>query len=304
MSRLFSFKFKKDASSKKDGVYSKSKDDAELVFTDEVFDSLRDMIYNLCGIFYSDSKKYLLEGRITKRVRELKLGSFEEYFDLISGEDRGELNSLFDTITINESYFFRAEHQFEALKNIIIPGIIEKNLENDNNKIRIWSAASSTGEEAYTLAILIKESLEGRYPEVDFQILASDISNSALESAKEGVFKEYSVRKVEKALLEKYFTLKGDEYHIDDEIKEMVKFTNINLYDDKQINQVVGCDIILCCNVLIYFDIPSKQKVVTRLFDALNRGGYLMIGYSESLHSISRAFKLIHLPRALAYKKE
>jgi len=304
MSRLFRFRFKKDTSNKADDGSGVMKNSQELVFTDEVFDSLRNLIYSLCGIYYSDSKKYLLEGRITKRVRELKVGSFEEYFDLIKSKDRGELNSLFDTITINESYFFRAEHQFDALEKTIIPGIIGKNRENNNNKIRIWCGACSTGEEAYTIAILVKEKLEEKYPDIDFQILASDISNSALDKAREGKYKEYSIRKVEKSLLEKYFTLRGDEYEIDDEIKKMVKFTNINLYDDEQIHQVTGCDIILCCNVLIYFDIPSKQKVVTQLFDALNKGGYLMIGYSESLHCISRAFKLIHLPKAIAYKKE
>ena len=305
MSNLFNFKFQKKSPAPTISAGANIITNDKLILSDEVFDKFRASIYDLCGIYYSENKKYLLEGRISKRIIELDLSSYQEYLTMIRNPvNRDELTSLFDAITINETYFFRANHQFEALENIVIPEIIESKKNKFKKIVRIWSAASSSGEEAYSMAIMIQDRLSKKYPNVEFQILASDINKTVIDNARKGIYKEYAIRNIEKPLLEKYFTKNGNSYILSEKIKSMVKFTKINLYDDSQMRQVSGCDVIFCCNVLIYFDIPSKQKVITHLFDSLNRGGYLFIGYSESLHGISRAFKLIHLHKAMTYKKE
>lgn len=277
----------------------------QISMSDETFRELRDVIYKQSGIYYTESKKYLLEGRISKRLAVCKLNTFEEYVNYLKSiNSRQEMNSLFEVITINETYFFRAEQQFEAFEKIIVPEILKTRITNTQPMFRIWSAASSTGEEPYTLALIINEKIKPMFPKVNFQIIASDINNAVLDSARKGVYKEYSIRNMPQAYLKKYFSQNGAHYTLNEDIKKMVKFMNINLYDTNAMRSIVGCDVIFCCNVLIYFDIPSKQQVISYLYDALNIGGYLIIGYSESLHGISKAFKLIHLPKAMAYKKE
>lgn len=277
----------------------------KLEMSDNTFKELREVIYKLCGIYYTDSKKYLLEGRIAKRLVANKLKTYEEYTNFLkSSSGRNELNDLFEVITINETYFFRAPQQFDAFENILVPEIIKNKSGYNKNVFRIWSAASSSGEEAYTTAIIILERLKRQFPQVQFQILGSDINNNVLEIARKGIYKEYAIRNVPPDLLKKYFTQQGNTYIVNDEVKRMVKFMNVNLYDSQQMRAISSCDVIFCANVLIYFDIPSKQQVVSHLYNSLNKGGYLFIGYSESLHGISKAFKLVHLPKAMAYLKD
>ena len=304
-SNLFNFKFMQKTATNTKPAFSASNSGNKLYMSDETFIDLRNVIYKKSGIFYSDSKKYLLEGRISKRLIANDLASFEDYVQLIKNSpSKDELNKLFDVITINETYFFRAEQQFEAFQNIVAPEILKHKKSLKKSTFRIWSAASSSGEEAYTIALIIAEKIQPLYPDVQFQIVASDISNSILETAKKGVFKEYSVRNIPPLYMNKYFKKNANNYILSQNIRNMVRFVNINLYDPIAIRSISSCDVIFCANVLIYFDIPSKQKVVSSLYDALNPNGYLFIGYSESLHGISKAFKLIHLPKAMAYKKE
>ncbi len=274
-----------------------------LELDDATFIEFRNFVYEKSGIYFNESKKYLFESRIEKRVQALKLKSFKEYLEYIKLPNNiEELHQLYDAITINETYFFRAPQQFEALEKIIVPELIQEK-QGKSSYLRFWSAASSTGEEAYTLALIVKEYLMPRYPSITFQILASDINTQVIEFARRGVYKEYAIRNVPPHLLSKYFKNNGMTYELSEDIRKMVRFANINLYDEKAVKTITGVDIIFCANVLIYFDIPSKQKVVSYLYDVLNPGGYLFIGYSESLHGISKAFSLIHLPKALAYKK-
>jgi chemotaxis protein methyltransferase CheR len=279
--------------------------ESKYTLTDEAFRELRDIIYKTSGIFYTESKKYLFESRILRRIQALKLNSLYDYVNFIKNPaNRGELKNLFDAITINETYFFRAEQQFESLEKIIIPELIKNKAGTPNPTIRIWSAACSTGEEPYTIAMIVLEKIKPLNPNVQFQILGSDISNQVLEVARNGVYKEYSVRNMSELYLKKYFISKDGLFYLKDDVKRLVRFSNINLFDATQVRMVSNCDVIFCANVLIYFDIPAKQKVVSYLYDALNVGGYLFVGYSESLHGISKAFKLVHLPKAIAYKKE
>ncbi len=277
------------------------------VMTDEMFRTMRDFVYTQSGIYFVDAKKYLLEGRVAKRIEALKMSSFEEYYAFIASplNRRQELPALFEAITINETYFFRNEPQFQALETIILPELLKKKLASPIKKLRLWSAASSSGEEAYTLAMIIAEQFKPRYPSVQFEIVGTDISPAVVAKAQQGVYQEYAVRNLPQNYLRKYFTrdTRGG-YVLVPEIRSMVTFSRLNLYDTAAMRAMHLFDVIFCCNVLIYFDAQSKQQVVTHLYDALNSEGYLFIGYSESLHSISKAFRIVHFPKTIAYKKD
>ena len=300
-SQLFTFKYSKDNVK----VEPIKQEPVELVMNMKDFIELRNIIYQYSGIFYTENKKYLLEGRLSKIIFEKKLSGYEEYIKILkSPRYRDEVNELLEAITINETYFFRSEEQFDAFEKYLVPEIIKIKEKKDDTFIRIWSAGTSTGEEAYTIAIIIQEKLQKRFPDVKFQVLASDINNSALSAAKKGIYKDYAVKGLPEEILNKYF-IKTDSYFIlNDDIKKMVKFTNINLYDYDAIKTIKNVDVIFCVNVLIFFDIPSKQKVISYLYEILNKGGYLMIGNSESLHNLTKNFKLLHFPKTMAYKKE
>ncbi len=273
--------------------------------TSDEFDKMRTLIYDLTGIYFTDSKKYLLESRILKRITSNKMQSFADYINFIKTmPGRKELDALFEAITINETYFYRVPQQFEAFEKAIIPEIAKLKASAPSPTLRIWSAAASSGEEAYTLAIIILERLKPLYPRINFQIIGTDINAAVLDFARNGVYKEYAVRNIPEPVLRKYFKQENGQYILSNEVKRMVRFTQMNLYDSIALRSIPPCDVIFCANVLIYFDIPSKQKVVSDLYNTLTKGGYLFVGYSESLHGISKAFKLVHLPKAMAYQKD
>lgn len=277
---------------------------SNIKLNDKTFNDLRELIYNLTGIYYTDTKKYLLESKIGKRVIELKLQDFAEYISFVkSPRGKLELEQLYIAITINETYFFRADNQFQTLENFIIPEIIEKKSAFDKT-VRFWSAASSSGEEAYTIALLILEKFRLKYPQYKFEIYASDINSDVVKMAKDGIYAEYAIRNIPPTLLNKYFIKKENRYHIDKKLKDLVNFSVVNLYDTYSVKRLPQFDVVFCANVLIYFDIESKKKVVKHIYDKINNNGYLFIGYTEILTGISDDFKLVRFPNATAYLKE
>jgi chemotaxis protein methyltransferase CheR len=269
------------------------------------FEKWREFIYKNSGIYFQDNKKYLLESRLLKRLNNLNLNTYEEYLEYVHTNSRKslELKELFEAITINETYFFRNQPQMDAISQRILPELIKAKTGSFNKKIRIWSAASSSGEEAYSLAILINELIKPKFPGFTFEIVGTDISNDVLKRARSGVFKEYAVRNTPIFYLKKYFQRDGNQFIIDPALKSMVRFNELNLYDDLKMRTMMNFDIVICANVLIYFDVKSKIKVVNHLYNSLNKNGYLFIGYSETLHGISQAFKLVSFPKTIAYKK-
>lgn len=152
--------------------------------------------------------------------------------------------------------------------------------------------------------MIFLEKIKPRFPQIELEVVGTDISPSVLDTAKKGVYREYSVRNMPKYYLEKYFTISDGRYTVVDAVRKLVRFEHLNLYDQTRMRGMASFDIIFCCNVLIYFDQKSKIQVVSNLYDALNRGGFLFIGYAESLHGISSAFKVINFPKAISYKKE
>ncbi len=266
--------------------------------SDDTFRQLRDFIYGKSGIYISDTKKYLLENRLYKRLQERRLNSYEDYLYLIKySHDGDELKRLFDVVTTNETYFFREPLQFEVLTREIIPPL----LRNGSGNVKIWSAACSTGEEPYTIAMLLKETPEMKG--LRTEIVASDISEGVLASARKGVYSSYSVRNVPERYLKKYFTNSDDLYTLDPGIKSMVRFMNVNLVDDGHVRTLRNFDVVFCRNVLIYFDDSAKKKAVSNIYDALKPGGHLFVGTSESLHNVTRAFRPVVFNKTLVYKR-
>ncbi|MBP8626622.1 MAG: protein-glutamate O-methyltransferase CheR [Syntrophorhabdaceae bacterium] len=274
--------------------------------TREEFLSLRDFIYEKTGIFFAENKMYLLESRLSNRLNELGFMSYDDYYFFLkygNEDSRKELNNLFDVVTTNETSFFRNPPQLDAFKIML-----QKNYMNNNNNpiaspLKIWSAACSTGEEPYTLAIMILEMIELTRKNIPFTIFATDISYRVLESAKKGVYGPYSIRNMDGNIIKKYFIQKGDSYAINDNVKRFVKFEHMNLVDSNAYKRFRYMDIIFCRNVLIYFDEKAKKMVIDNLYESLKPGGFLTIGHAESLHNISRAFRPIMFPGAIAYQK-
>lgn len=274
--------------------------------SDKTYDDWRQFIYSLCGIYFQDNKKYLLESRLQKRMNFLGIETFEKYLDFVRfGSGRVEEQKyLFEAITINETFFFRNQPQLDVMVQSIVPELMTNPYKVNKNKLRIWSAASSSGEEAYSIAITFKELIKPKYPNLELEVIGTDINFAVVETAKRAVYRDYAIRNTPPYFLKKYFRQEHGEYVLDPTLKKNVTFKVMNLYDDIAMRSMLNYDIIFCANVLIYFDTRSKIKVVSHLYNALNRGGYLFIGYSETLQSISKAFRLVSFAKTIGYKKE
>lgn len=274
--------------------------------TDETFILLRDFIYEHSGIYFADSKKGQLETRLVMRLKANNFPGFDKYYYLLKYDPQAarEMRALFDSVTTNETSFFRSPPQIQAFQEKVLAELIARREKKGENVLRLWSAGCSTGEEPYTMGIVLKEVLNSKLSQWDIKIVASDISEKALKSAKAATYSDYSLRGVPPEIKQKYFIPNGGMYKISEDIVSLVDLQYLNLNDMKRVQLMKGFDIIFCRNVLIYFDDAARKRFVSQLYDSLNHGGYLFIGHSESLHNISRAFKLVHFPGALGYKKE
>jgi chemotaxis protein methyltransferase CheR len=269
---------------------------------DDVFRLLRDQIYKRSGMWFSDSSKYLLQKRLSPRAKELNFDSFQKYFYFLQYDPRAdaEFDQIYDLVTTNETYFFREPAQLTAFVEEIVPDILSR---KTLKKIRIWSAGCSSGEEPYSIAILLQEA--GYYEHASFEIFASDLNQQVLSKARRGQYRESAFRATSPALRDKYFVREPDAatWRIKDEIRNRVSFGRVNLYDESRVSLLGHLDVILCRNVIIYFDDASKRVVVTNFYNRLIDGGYLLLGHSESLISLSTQFKLRHLKNDMVYQR-
>ncbi len=270
--------------------------------SEDVFRLLRDYLSDYCGIYFDEKSKPIFERRLNRRLKLNHLKDFREYYRLLLYDIKRdeELQAIIDILTVNETYFFRGEAQMAAFRDEILPELKEKN--KSTRTINIWSAPCSTGEEPYTLAILILEN--GGFSGWDVNILGSDISQRVITSARKGIYRETSFRATEEYFLKKYFTKETDGgARISDAAKSLVNVNLLNLFDAYKTKFVNPMDVIFCRNLLIYFNQPAREKVVTNLYNALKEGGYLLLGASESLMNITTLFKLIHLKNDIVYQK-
>jgi chemotaxis protein methyltransferase CheR len=273
---------------------------------DKDFELFRDYIYNLCGIYFHSSKKYFLESRLARRMDEAGISSHVEYHKLLKSGPGGnqELKKLLDEITTNETCFFRNLPQLSALENKLLPEVVATKGKIGFRKLRIWSAASSSGEEAYTMAMILLEKRAALLKDWIIEIVGTDINETVLAQAREGIYNSYSVRNTPDFYLKKYFKQESTErYILSPEVKKLVTFNHLNLYDDTKMIFMKSFDFIFCANVLIYFDTASKSKVVQHFYNNLQSYGYFFVGQSESLHGVNDTFKTVHFPGGFAYKK-
>ena len=274
--------------------------------SEPLFRALRDFIYEKTGIYFQDKKHYLLEGRVSKRLHLLGLKSYEEYLQLLkySSSREQELQFLYDVVTINETFFFRNSSQLEVMEHSLIPEMVAAKGTAGFTSLRIWSAACSTGEEPYSLALVYLEKLKPRFPHLKLEIVGTDISSSVLSRARRGIYSEYSVRNTPKEYLEKYFEKHEGHFRIREDVKEQVSFQHLNLYDRGGMHAMKSFDIVLCCNVMIYFDTPSRIQVVADLHKNLRIGGVFFFGYSEGFLGILSGVRVFNFSQTVGYKKE
>ncbi|MCP4133269.1 MAG: protein-glutamate O-methyltransferase CheR [bacterium] len=258
--------------------------------TEEEFKKFAKLIYEESGIFLKDTKITLLSNRLRKRLQALGLQEFAEYFDylhkLAGDEKKKEYEQLLDVVSTNETYFFRNERHFEALTKFCLPELAKTKKEKT---LRIWSAACSTGEEAYTIAICVMENMNALRG-WNIEIIATDIAPSVLDFGKIGAYSGRRIEKVPPEFLKKYFNQKKDDpgvHVVKDELKKMVNFNYLNFFKSPFPKNI---DIIFCRNVMIYFDKQHQKELVNKFYDSILEDGYLFIGHSETLHSISEDF--------------
>ena len=274
--------------------------------SDEEFVQLRDFIYQQCGIFIAENRKYLVENRLSGRLKDLNLKTYGEYYHYLryDANRRQELNRLFEVMTTNETSFFRNPPQLEVFRKVVLKRALDEQRKKGRKFLRIWSAGCSTGEQPYTIAIILSEALGSELSLWDSKITANDLSEAVLASARNGVYSEYSLRTTPKDIVARYFIKQGMGYRVDPKLKRLVSFGQINLNDKLQLRRVERSHIVFCRNVIIYFDDEMKKNVISAFYDNLLPGGDLIIGHSESLHNISRTFKPEHHPGAIVYRKQ
>lgn len=278
---------------------------SRLALSPEEFRRLSDLLYERAGLYFGDGKRFLLESRVYDRIKALGVRSGAEYLALLTGTGGArEWTELLDVVTTHETSFFRNRPQLEAFQRKVLPGVLRAQGDRGRRRLRIWSAACATGEEPYTLAMMILELLGDRAASWDVRILGTDLVPSVLDRAREGVYPRHSFRTTPAYFVQKYFRAEGpDAFRLGTAPRRLVELRLVNFADDAAMARCRGFHVIFCRNALIYFDREAKRRFVAHFARALEAGGYLFVGHSESLHGISDDFKLIHFPGALAYRK-
>ncbi len=272
------------------------------VLTEDVFRLLRELIRDYCGIYFDDGSRYLLEKRLSARLRANNISNFRDYYRYLryDGNRENELAAVIDVLTVNETYFFREKNQLLSFSEEILPELRERN--RFSRKLRIWSAGCSTGEEPYTIGMLVLDS--NLFNGWDIEIIGSDINRRVLQAARRGIYRKNSFRCIDDYYVEKYFEPLGDgSFRITDRVKRLLNFGYLNLLDPVKMRFIGKTDVVFCRNALIYFDMQSRKKVVDGFYNILAEGGYLLLGHAESLINMSTAFTLKHLRRDLVYQK-
>ncbi len=275
---------------------------ADITISDDDFQKFREFFYRKTGIQFEASKRYFVDKRLVERIEATGTETFRSYFTMLRFQASGEeLQQLTNLMTVNETYFFREAYQFECLVNSVLPEITARK-KKDGNPIRIWIIPSSSGEEAYSIAIYLLELWAG-INDFDIEIISSDIDTKILGQARKGLYSARSVQELPKPYLKKYFERIGEQYQISDDLRGAVEFTRVNLSERADTRPYRNFDVIFCRNLLIYFDDVSRKSAAETFYDALNPGGFIFLGHSESMSRISSLYKIRKFPEAIIYQK-
>ncbi|MFZ4498648.1 MAG: CheR family methyltransferase [Burkholderiales bacterium] len=270
--------------------------------SEEDFLKFREYFYRKTGIYFEESKRYFVDKRLIERLEATHTPSFREYFVNLRFDTRGtELQALVNVMTVNETYFFREEYQFKCMVTSLLPEIART--KRPGESIRIWSIPSSSGEEPYSICLYLLEHWPG-IDHYDVEIVASDIDTDILAQARQGIYSPRSVQNLPATTLQKYFkkTRNGD-WQISNELRQAVDFTQCNLSDPLSARAYHHFDLIFCRNLLIYFDDASRRGAADVFYNALNPGGFICLGHSESMSRISSVFRIRKFADAIVYQK-
>lgn len=266
------------------------------------FASLRELFRDHCGVDFPRDGAYLLRRRLASRLTATSAANFAEYHRMLErGKNRDkELAAAVDCITTNETYFFREAYQLRAFRDEILAELLKQR--GQQGKLNVWSAGCSTGEEAYTIAMLVLDT--GGFQDWDVRIMGTDISQRVLEIARSARYSPSSLRAHELSELRRFIRpLDDGNWRVRDEVKRMVSFNQLNLIDVRRVLKMPRADVIFCRNVLMYFDRATRIKVIASFYDRLERGGYLLLGHTDSLINLTTAFEIVQLRNDTVYRK-
>ena len=266
------------------------------LLTDAEFDMFRKVIYDESGITFSATNRSILDSRLKEKLREKQLDSIEEYYRLVMS-NKEEMKIMLDSVTTNLTRFFRNQPHFDALVNYVIPHVLEQKRKTGDTTIKIWSAGCSTGEEPYTIAMILADILP---PPYKFQITASDISLKCLMTGQAGFYPEARITGSPQKYLDRFFTKNERGYQVKPELMQTIKFDYHNLRNDSGARNL---DVVFCRNVLIYFDEPAQKNVIDRFWNSMAPNSYLFIGHSESLFGMDTKFEFLKTDWACLYQK-
>jgi chemotaxis protein methyltransferase CheR len=291
---------------------------SNITLTEAELKLLQTLIYQECGMFFDERRAHFLQDRLQRRLKACGVDSFYNYYRLLtSHEGKAELGALLENLTVNETSFFRNRPQLDLFQKMILEGILHKKQERRDWTLRIWSAGCSTGQEPYTLAMMVADALAYYYlrnplpfempspkplipPPWKVEILASDINYSVLNAAQEGGYPEHQMDAVDYSFRLRYFDKIADRYMVKKPLKEIVHFDFHNL---KTEFLPVRNDVIFCRNVMIYFDDAEQKRLIQKFYRCLNPGGYLFVGHAESLFGLTDQFRMIHENNGTAYQR-
>jgi chemotaxis protein methyltransferase CheR len=260
-----------------------------------------EFLYRRTGMSFTEGKRYFIDRRLEDRIEATGSPSFQAYFSLLRADADHEIEHLINSFTVNETYFYREDHQLRCMTASLLGAIVSR--KKPGGTVRIWSVPCSTGEEPYSIALWLMEN----WPEVDnysIEIVGSDIDTRALKAAAEGIYGDRALMRLSRGVIERYFTPVGDGNHqIDEGLRNSIEFTRANLIDPRDMAQYRDFDLIFCRNVLIYFDDASRRQAAENLYDCLLPGGYICLGHSESMSRISPLFRVARFADAIVYQR-
>ena len=275
----------------------------DIPMSDDEFRLLRDLVYQHCGLNFTEDSKYLLEKRLGKRLQVLQIKSFKDYYYYLRYNQLKdqELTEVIDSLTTNETYFFREEFQLKTFTQEIVPEVCDRKARSGDKRLRIWSAGCSSGEEPYTIAMLLLDMPSLRDWQVE--IIGTDISQKVLHTARKGVYGSSSFRNTDASYQSRFFSEVDSKWKVADQVKGLVTISLLNLFDVSKVALLGKMDIIFCRNVIIYFDLIAKKKVIETFYNRLRPEGFLLLGHSESLINITNAFTLRHFTHDMVYQR-
>ncbi len=267
----------------------------------EAFRRLCEFLYRRTGMVFTEAKRYFVERRVHDRIAATGSATFDSYFARLRSDVHGEVEQFINAFTVNETYFYREDHQLRCLSSDLLPERVRGRRRGD--PVRIWSVPCSTGEEPYSVAIWLLEN----WPDVDaydVEIVGSDIDTRALAAAREGIYGRRALMRLTPELIARYFTvLDEDRWSILEDLRQSIRFTSVNLVEPADTRAHGRFDVIFCRNVLIYFDEASRRVAAENLFENLAPGGFICLGHSESMSRISPLFEVARYADAIVYRR-